>query len=38
LPFAFRDDFINREREWLRRGGKFIFSTPKTEIYPEPNN
>jgi NDP-4-keto-2,6-dideoxyhexose 3-C-methyltransferase len=32
LPFAFRDNFIKREEEWLNRGGKFIFCTPKVEI------
>jgi hypothetical protein len=34
LPFAFRESFINREREWLNNGGRFIFSTPNVEVYP----
>lgn len=33
LPFAFRDYFIKREERWLNEGGKFIFSTPKVEVY-----
>lgn len=35
LPYAFRDSFIKREQEWLKNGGKFIFSTPNVEIYGE---
>ncbi len=38
LPYAFRDSFINREKEWLNKGGKFIFCTPQVEIYPSENN
>lgn len=34
LPFAFREGFIKREEEWLKHGGKFIFCTPRFEIYP----
>ena len=33
LPFAFRDYFITREKEWINNGGRFIFSTPNVEIY-----
>ena len=33
LPFAFKDSFIKRNKNWLASGGKFIFSTPKFEIY-----
>ena len=33
LPYAFKDSFIKREREWLKKRGKFIFCTPKVEIY-----
>lgn len=34
LPYAFRDEFIEREKgqEWRRRGGKFIFPLPTLEI------
>jgi len=35
LPFAFKDSFISKEKDWLNKGGRFIFSTPKVEIYPE---
>lgn len=34
LPYAFRDEFIEREREWLDGGGKFIFPLPQLEVYP----
>lgn len=33
LPFAFREVFIKREQEWLRKGGTFIFCTPNVEMY-----
>jgi len=33
LPYAFKDSFIKREKEWLKKGGKFIFCTPQVEIY-----
>ena len=33
LPFSFREGFIQREQEWLKGGGKFIFCTPEFEIY-----
>ncbi|MFH1802111.1 MAG: GDP-mannose 4,6-dehydratase [archaeon] len=33
LPYAFKDSFIKREQSWLKEGGKFIFCTPKVEIY-----
>lgn len=29
LPYAFRDEFIARESEFLAKGGKFIFPLPK---------
>lgn len=34
LPFAFRDEFINREanEEWRLSGGKFLFPLPKLEV------
>lgn len=33
LPYFFRDEFIKREEEFLKRGGKFIFPLPELEIY-----
>ncbi|MFH1325769.1 MAG: GDP-mannose 4,6-dehydratase [archaeon] len=33
LPYAFRESFIKREHEWIQSGGKFIFVTPKLEVY-----
>ena len=32
LPYAFRKSFIKREKSWLKKGGKFIFSTPTFKI------
>lgn len=34
LPYAFRSEFIERERdqEWRKRGGKFLFPLPKFEV------
>lgn len=32
LPWFFRDEFIQREREYLHSGGKFIFPLPRVEI------
>lgn len=34
LPWAFRDEFIEREKDyaWRKAGGKFIFITPKFEV------
>ena len=32
LPYAFRDSFIKREEEWMKKGGHFIFTTPKVEV------
>ncbi len=37
LPFAFREGFIKREEEWLKHRGRFIFCTPRFEIYREDN-
>ncbi len=34
LPYAFRNSFIQKEREWIEKGGKFIFALPNVEIYP----
>ena len=33
LPYAFRDSFIKREQEWLKKGNKFIFCTPEVEVF-----
>lgn len=33
LPFGFRENFIKREEQWLKKGGAFIFCTPQFEIY-----
>lgn len=33
-PWFFRDEFIDREAEYLKQGGKFIFPLPKLEIVP----
>ena len=33
LPYAFIDSFIEREKEWMKKGGKFIVSTPSFKIY-----
>jgi len=34
LPYAFKENFVQREREWIHQGGKFIFALPEVEIYP----
>jgi hypothetical protein len=34
LPYAFRDTFVQKESEWIGKGGKFIFALPQVEIYP----
>jgi NDP-4-keto-2,6-dideoxyhexose 3-C-methyltransferase len=35
LPWHFRDNLIQREKAFLRRGGKMIFPLPALEIYSE---
>jgi cyclopropane fatty-acyl-phospholipid synthase-like methyltransferase len=35
LPWHFRNNLIQREGDFLRRGGKMIFPLPALEIYPE---
>ncbi len=32
LPYTFLDEFIEREKEWRDKGGKFIVPLPKLEI------
>tara|TARA_Y100000310_G_scaffold329947_1_gene400695 strand:- start:21157 stop:23427 length:2271 start_codon:yes stop_codon:yes gene_type:complete len=34
LPYAFRENFITKNKKWLEEGGKFIFALPELEIYP----
>lgn len=36
LPWHFREEFIQRERDFINGGGKLIFPLPKVEVYPEP--
>lgn len=33
-PWWFRDQFIQRESEFIDNGGKFIFPLPRVEVYP----
>lgn len=35
LPWHFRDTIIQREKEYLRRGGKLIFPLPSLEVFAE---
>ena len=32
MPWAFIDEFIEREKEWLKSGGKFILPLPKFKV------
>lgn len=32
LPWFFKDEFLEREKEYLKNGGRFIFPLPKIEI------
>lgn len=32
LPYAFREEFLQRESEWRSNGGKFIFPLPQFEV------
>ena len=34
LPWHFKEEFIKRETEFIRKGGKLIFPLPEIEIYP----
>ena len=34
LPWAFFDEFYEREAEWLNRGGKFIVPLPDFRVIP----
>jgi SAM-dependent methyltransferase len=36
LPWHFRDMIIQREKQYLRRGGKLIFPLPSLEVFAEP--
>ena len=38
LPYAFKDSFIEKEQDWMKNGGKFIFTLPKVEVYPGENS
>ena len=33
LPWHFQNEFVKREREFLKNGGKFIFPLPNVKIY-----
>jgi hypothetical protein len=33
LPWHFKDNIISREKEYIDRGGKFIFPLPRIEVY-----
>ena len=35
LPWHFKEEFINREKEFINKGGKLIFPLPELEIYPK---
>ena len=32
LPYAFFDEFYQREREWRNKGGKFILHLPEFRV------
>lgn len=32
LPYAFRNEFIAREKEWMDKGGQFIFPLPEFQV------
>lgn len=32
FPYAFKESFIQKEREWLEKGGKFIVPLPEFEV------
>ena len=34
LPWHFKEEFIKREKEFIKNGGKLIFPLPEMEIYP----
>lgn len=35
LPWHFKEEFIAREDEFVKRGGKFIFPLPEVQVLPE---
>jgi len=32
LPYAFRDSFLEKNKDWILKGGKFIFALPELEV------
>lgn len=38
LPWHFLEEFLDREREFLARGGKFIVPMPTVRVVPEPDS
>lgn len=34
LPYAFIDEFVRREHDWINKGGKFIVPLPEMRIIP----
>ncbi len=38
FPYAFKDSFVKREKEWLEKGGKFVVPLPKVEIIGSEKN
>ena len=32
LPYAFKQEFLERERDWRAKGGKFLFPLPQMEV------
>jgi len=35
LPWHFKEEFVLREREFVQKGGRFIFPLPEVQILPE---
>jgi NDP-4-keto-2,6-dideoxyhexose 3-C-methyltransferase len=34
LPWFFKEEFLNREADYMKNGGHLIFPLPQTEVYP----
>jgi len=34
LPFGFRDYFLNKNQDFINKGGRFIFTTPVFQVWP----